>query len=103
MGSELRLDSFDEEQNRYRIACDTNRLNEFSLFFFSPPFTRESKGEIVFKNILIKRLTNWSAARGTSFETCPYLAHRQSVHALNELMIRQRSLMIQKAAMFLCI
>ena len=77
MGSELRLDSFDEEQNRYRIACDTNRLNEFSLFFFSPPFTRESKGEIVFKKYLNKKINKlecgpWDIFRDMSvFSTSP--------------------------------
>lgn len=56
MGRELRLDSFDEEQNQYRIACNTDRLNEYSIFFFFPPFTRESESEIVFKQYFNKKI-----------------------------------------------
>ncbi|MDE0466678.1 MAG: AAA family ATPase [Candidatus Poribacteria bacterium] len=77
MGRELRLDSFDEEQNRYRITCDADRLNEFSLFFFFPPFTRESKGEIVFKKYFNKKTNKlecgpWDIFRDMSvFSTSP--------------------------------
>ena len=77
MGRELRFDSFDEEQNRYRIACDTDRLNEFSVFFFFPPFTRESEGEIVFKKYLNKKTKKlacspWDIFRDMSvFSTSP--------------------------------
>ena len=77
MGRELRLDSFDEEQNRYRIACDTDRLNEFSVFFFFPPFTRESEGEIVFKKYFDKKTEKlacgpWDIFRDMSvFSTSP--------------------------------
>ena len=77
MGRELRLDSFDEEQNRYRIACDTDRLNEYSIFFFFPPFTRESNGEIVFKKYFHKKTNKlecglWDIFRDISvFSTSP--------------------------------
>ena len=77
MGRELRLDFFDEEQNRYRIACDTDRLNEYSLFFFFPPFTRESKGEIVFKKYFNEKTNKlecgpWDIFRDMSvFSTSP--------------------------------
>ena len=33
MGREFRLDFFDEEQNRYKITCNTDRLNEYSAYF----------------------------------------------------------------------
>lgn len=77
MGRELRLDFFDEEQNRYRIACDTDRLNEYSVFFFFPPFTRESEGEIVFKKYFNKKIKKlecgpWDIFRDMSvFSTSP--------------------------------
>ena len=77
MGRELRLDSFDEEQNRYRIACDTDRLNEYSLFFFFSSFTRESKGEIVFKKYFNEKTNKlecgpWDIFRDMSvFSTSP--------------------------------
>ncbi|MCY4553404.1 MAG: AAA family ATPase [Candidatus Poribacteria bacterium] len=77
MGREFRLDSFDEEQNRYRIVCDTKRLNEYSIFFFFPPFTRESEGEIVFKKYFSKKTKKlecgpWDTFRDMSvFSTSP--------------------------------
>ena len=77
MGRELRLDFFDEEQNRYRIACDTDRLNEYSLFFFFPPFTQKSEGEIVFKKYFSKKTEKlecgpWDTFRDMSvFSTSP--------------------------------
>ena len=77
MGRELRLDFFDEEQNRYRIVCDTDRLNEYSLFFFFPPFTRESEGEITFKKYFHKKTNKlecgpWDIFREVSvFSTSP--------------------------------
>ena len=77
IGRELRLDSFDEEQNRYRIVCDTDRLNEYSVFFFFPPFTRESEGEIVFKKYFNKKTSKlecgpWDIFRDMSvFSTSP--------------------------------
>lgn len=77
MDRELRLDFFDEEQNRYRIACDTDRLNEYSLFFFFSPFTQESEGEIVFKKYFSKKTKKlecgpWDIFRDVSvFSTSP--------------------------------
>ena len=77
MGREFRLDSFDEEQNRYRIACDTKRLNEYSIFFFFPPFTRKSKGEITFSEYFKKKTEKfecgpWDIFRDMSvFSTSP--------------------------------
>ena len=77
MGRELRLDFFDEEQNRYKITCDTDRLNEYSIFFFFPPFTRESKGKIVFKKYFNKKTHKlgcglWDIFRDMSiFSTSP--------------------------------
>ena len=77
MGRELRLDSFDEEQNQYRIACNTDRLNEYSVFFFFPPFTRESEGEIAYKKYFNKKTKKlecspWDIFRDMSvFSTSP--------------------------------
>ena len=77
MGRVLRLDSFDEEQNRYKIACDTDRLNEFSVFFFFPPFTQESKNEITFSEYFKKKTEKfecglWDIFREVSvFSTSP--------------------------------
>lgn len=74
---ELRLDSFDEEQNGYRIACNTDRLNEYSVFFFFAPFTREAKGEITFEKYFggkIKKFgcSPWDVFRSMSvFSTSP--------------------------------
>ena len=77
MGRVLRLDSFDEEQNRYKIVCDTDRLNEFSVFFFFPPFTQESKNEITFSEYFKKKTEKfecglWDIFREVSvFSTSP--------------------------------
>ncbi len=77
MGRVLRLDSFDEEQNRYKIVCDTDRLNEFSVFFFFPPFTQESKNEITFSEYFKKKTKKfecgpWDIFREVSvFSTSP--------------------------------
>ena len=51
---EPRLDSFDEKQNRYKIICGVDVLNESHLSFFSHPyfFRNESKGEIGFMRYL---------------------------------------------------
>ena len=67
MGRGLRLDFFDEEQNRYKIACDTDRLNEYSVFLFFPPFTRESEGEIVFKKYFNKKIEKLACGPGDIF------------------------------------
>ena len=69
MGRELRLDSFDEEQNRYRIACDTDRLNEYSVYFFFPPFTRQSKGEIAFSEYFKKKTKKFECSPWDIFRT----------------------------------
>ena len=69
MGKELRLDSFDEEQNRYRIACNSNRLNEYSIFFFFPSFTRESKGEIAFSKYFEKKIKKFKCSPWDVFRT----------------------------------
>ncbi|MDE0315988.1 MAG: hypothetical protein OXM61_13865 [Candidatus Poribacteria bacterium] len=66
---ELRLDSFDEEQNRYRIACNTDRLNEYSVYFFFPPFTRESKGEITFSKYFEKKIKKFKCSPWDVFRT----------------------------------
>ena len=56
MDREIRIDSFDEKQNQYRIVCGTDILNEFPIFFFfSPPFRGESKGEIALSKYLEKK------------------------------------------------
>ncbi len=74
---ELRLDAFDEEQNRYRITCNTKRLNEYYSFFFSPPFTQTTKGEIAFEKYFgekIKKFVGnpWDVFRTLSvFSTSP--------------------------------
>ena len=51
---EPRLDSFDEKQNRYKIICGVDVLNEPHLSFFSHPyfFRDKSKGEIGFMRYL---------------------------------------------------
>ena len=67
MGRELRLDFFDKEQNRYKITCDTDRLNEYSVFLFFPPFTRESEGEIVFKKYFNKKTKKLACGPGDIF------------------------------------
>ncbi|RKU15027.1 hypothetical protein C6501_07200 [Candidatus Poribacteria bacterium] len=53
---ELRLDSFDEQQNHYKIICGNDVLNEPSFSFFVYPyfFMNESKGEIAFHKYLDK-------------------------------------------------
>ena len=77
MGRELRLDSFDEEQNRYRIACDTDRLNEYSVYFFFSPFRVESEREIIFKKYFEEKIKKfegspWDIFRNLSvFSTSP--------------------------------
>ena len=77
MGRVLRLDSFDEEQNRYRIACDTDRLNEYSVYFFFHPFRVESEGEIIFKKYFEEKIKKfegspWDIFRNLSvFSTFP--------------------------------
>ena len=77
MGRVLRLDSVDKEQNRYRIACDTDRLNEYSAVFFFPPLTQESEDEIVFKKYFKKKTNKlecgpWDIFRDMSvFSTSP--------------------------------
>ena len=77
MGREFRLDSFDEEQNHYRITCNTDRLNEYSAYFFFPSFTQEAKGEIAFKKYFeekIKKLkcNPWDVFQDMSvFSTSP--------------------------------
>ena len=69
MGRELRLVSFDEEQNRYTIACNTDRLNEYSVFFFFPPFTRKSKGEIAFSEYFKKKTKKFECGPWDIFRT----------------------------------
>ena len=77
MGRELRLDSFDEQQNRYRIACDTDRLNEYSVYFFFSPFRAESEREIIFKKYFEEKIKKfegspWDIFRNLSvFSTSP--------------------------------
>ena len=77
MGRVLRLEPVDVERNRYRIACDTDRLNEYSIFFFFPPFTQESEDEIVFKKYFKKKTYKlgcgpWDIFRDMSvFSTSP--------------------------------
>lgn len=77
MGREFRLDFCDKEQNRYKIACDTDRLNEYSIFWFFPPFAQESEGVIVFKKYFKKKTEKlecgpWDIFREMSvFSTSP--------------------------------
>ena len=71
MGRELRLDSFDEQQNRYRIACDTDRLNEYSVYFFFPPFRAESEREIIFKKYFEEIIKKFEGSPWDIFRTCP--------------------------------
>jgi len=58
---ELRLDSFDEKQNHYKIICGNDVLNERSFSFFRHPyyFKNESKGEIAFQEYLDKISENF--------------------------------------------
>ena len=69
MGRELRLDSFDEEQNRYEIACNTDRLNEYSVYFFFPSFTQESKGEVAFSEYFKKKVKKFECSPWDIFRT----------------------------------
>ena len=69
LGRELRLDSFDEEQNRYRIACNTDRLNEYSVYFFFPPFTQKSKAEIAFSEYFKKKVEKFECSPWDIFRT----------------------------------
>ena len=55
MDREVRLDYFDEEQDRYRIVCGTDILNEFPLFFLFPPYGGKSEGEIAFSKYFEKK------------------------------------------------
>ena len=68
MGRVLRLlDPVDIEQNRYRIACDTDRLNEYSVFLFFSPFARKSKGEIAFSEYFTKKTNKFECGPGDIF------------------------------------
>ena len=69
MGRVLRLDSFDEEQNRYKIACDTDRLNEYSVYFLFPPFTQKSKGEIAYSEYFKKKVKKFEGSPWDIFRT----------------------------------
>ena len=69
LGRELRLDAFDEEQNRYKIACHTDRLNEYSVYFFFPSFTQESKGEIAFSEYFKKKVKKFECSPWDIFRT----------------------------------
>ncbi len=69
MSKELRLDSFDEEQNRYRIACNSDRLNEYSVYFFFPSFTQESKGETAFSKYFEKKIKKFKCSPWDVFRT----------------------------------
>ena len=77
MGRQFHLDVCNQKQNRYRIACDTDRLNEYSATFFFSPFIRESEDEIVFKKYFKKKTNKlecglWDIFRGMSvFSTSP--------------------------------
>ena len=66
---ELRLDSFDEEQHLYKIACNTDRLNEYSVYFFFPSFTRESKGEKAFTDYFEKKIKEFGCSPWDVFRT----------------------------------
>ena len=68
MGRVLRLlDPVDVEQNRYKIACDTDRLNEYSVFLFFPSFARKSKGEIAFSEYFKKKTNKFECGPGDIF------------------------------------
>ena len=56
MKKETRLDSFDKEQNQYKIICGVDVLNEPHFSFFVRPyfFKNESKGETDFLRYLDK-------------------------------------------------
>ena len=69
MGRELRLDSFDEKQNQYRIACNTDRLNEYSVYFFFPPFSVESEDEIIFKKYFEEKIKKFECSPWDIFRT----------------------------------
>ena len=69
MGRELRLDSFDEEQNQYTIACNTDRLNEYAVYFFFPPFGLESEGEIIFKKYFEEKIKKFECSPWDIFRT----------------------------------
>ena len=74
---ELRLDSFDEEQNGYRLTCNTDRLNAYTVFFFFAPFIRKSKGEAALEKYFGEKIKTfgcspWDAFRYMSvFSTSP--------------------------------
>ena len=77
---EVRLESFDEESNQYKIVCGTDTLNEFPFFFFFPPFGGKSEGEIAFLKYFEKkgkksknsRYQPWDTLRTLSvFSTSP--------------------------------
>ena len=55
MDREVRLDSFDEKQNQYRIICGPDLLSEIPFFVFFPPFREHSESESAFAKYLEKK------------------------------------------------
>ncbi len=68
MDMAMRLESFDEEQNRYIIACDADRLNEYSVYFFFPPSRVESEGEIIFKKYFGEKIKKFEGSPWDIFQ-----------------------------------
>ena len=71
---ELRLNSFDEERHLYKIACNTDRLNEYSDYFFYPPFTHECKGEKAFTDYFEKKIKKFGCSPWDVFRTISVLS-----------------------------
>ena len=80
MEGEVRLDSFDEKQNQYRIICGSDILSEFPFFLFFPSFRGRSEVESAFLKYLEKkskksrggRYRPWDSLRTLSiFSTSP--------------------------------
>lgn len=67
IGRVLRLDTSNEEQNRYEITCDTDRLNEYSVYLFFPPFTQASNGEIAFKEYFKEKVKKFECGLSDIF------------------------------------
>lgn len=69
MGRVLRLDASNKEQNRYKITCDTDRLNEYSVYLFFPPFAQASNGEIAFKEYFKEKVKKFECGLSDIFRT----------------------------------
>ena len=55
MDMAMRLDSFDEKQNQYRIFCDADILNSLPFYFVLSAFREQSEADTAFSKYLEKK------------------------------------------------